>query len=105
MSARVLRKRGVGRRASAASQPGDTKLTPKEPMGTGQARREGAGVPDRRILRERGGMEPERPVGVHGTPQDSEDDTARLGAHPKTGTARKKGGTGTTFLHRNPHVV
>lgn len=50
-------------------------------------------------------MGPERPVGVHGTPQDSEDDTARLGAHPKTGTARKKGGTGTTFLYRNPHVV
>lgn len=40
----------MGRPAWAASQPGDTKLTPEEPMGTGQARKEGAGVPDRRIL-------------------------------------------------------
>lgn len=36
LSTRVLRQPGIGCPAQAASQPGDTKLNPEEPMGIGQ---------------------------------------------------------------------
>lgn len=55
---------------------------------------------------ENGGTEREyRPGSVNGATQDSGGHAAQLGTRLKTETVRKKGGTGVTFLHRNPHVV
>lgn len=66
----------------------------------------GAGVLRGGGVWENEGIEREyRPGSVNGATQDSEGHAARLGTRLKTGTVRKKGGTGVTFLHRNPHVV